>query len=123
MFYQSDWIMRQIQMMVDLVARLVFQKSAIAYEIENTANPSPTDLLFAELNRLIAEQRFNAAEDHLLDHIDPHNRKHLELALDFYQKLNQFSDEELEQNDFPRQEITDGIKAVLELFQLSNLIA
>jgi hypothetical protein len=115
--------MRQIQMMVDLVARLVFQKSAIAYEIENTANPSPTDLLFTQLNRLIAEKQFNAAEDHLLDHIDPHNRKHLELALDFYQKLNQFSDEELEQNDFPRREINDGIKAVLELFQLSNLIA
>ena len=112
--------MRQIQMMVDMVARLVFQKSAIAYEIENAANPSPTDLLFAELNRLIAEQRFNAAEDFLLDHIDPHNRKHLELALDFYQKLNQFSDEELERQDFPRQEITDGIKSVLELFQLSN---
>jgi hypothetical protein len=92
-------------------------------QLENTANPSPTDLLFAELNRLIAEQHFNEAEDFLLDHIDPQNRKHLELALDFYQKLNRFTDEELERQNFPRQEITDGIKEVLDLYQLSNLIA
>jgi hypothetical protein len=110
-------------MMVDMVARIVFQKSTIAYELENTANPTQTDLLFAEINRLLSEKRFCEAEDRLLDLIDCHNRKHLELALDFYQKLNQFSDVELEQQNFPRQEINDGIRAVLDLFQLSNLIS
>lgn len=109
-------------MMVDMVARIVFQKSTIAYELENTANPTQTDLLFAEINRLLTEKRFCEAEDRLLDQIDCLNRKHLELAMDFYQKLNVFSDAELEQQNFQRAEITDGIKTVLDLFQLSNVI-
>jgi hypothetical protein len=110
-------------MMVDMVARIVFQKSTIAYELENTANHTQTDLLFAEIKRLLSEKRFCDAEDRLLYEMDANNRKHLELALDFYQRLNQYSDAELEQQNFPRQEITDGIKAVLDRFQLTNLIA
>lgn len=121
MFLKQDWILRQIQMIVDMVARIVFHKGAISYEIENAANPSQTDLLYSELIRLIDQRKLGEAEDRLMEQIDVNDRKHLELALDFYQKLNRLSDNELEQSGFPRSEISDGLNTILKLFELGNL--
>ena len=42
--------------------------------------------------------------------------------MDFYQKINRLSDEELEQNNFPRQEILDGVNAIIEKFGLNDLV-
>ena len=55
MLIEGDLIMRQIQKIADLIARVVFQKSTIAYEIETTANLMQIDMLLVELNCLIAK--------------------------------------------------------------------
>lgn len=55
MLIEGDLIMRQIQKIADLIARVVFQKSTIAYEIETAANLMQIDMLLVELNCLIAK--------------------------------------------------------------------
>ncbi|NLI54932.1 MAG: hypothetical protein GX417_11545 [Clostridiales bacterium] len=121
MFYKRDWILRQIQMLADMIARAVFGTSAIAYTCENETSPTQTDQLFRKLDMLIAQKRIDEAEDCLFDGIEAGNRKHLELAMDFYQKINRFSDEELEKCNFPRQEILDGVNAVIKKFGLTDM--
>lgn len=122
MFYKKDWILRQIQMIGDMIARAVFGTSTIAYAFENEASPTKTDELFRTLDMLISQKRIGEAEDCLLDSIKAGNRKHLELAMDFYQKINRLSDEELERANFPRQEIMDGVNYLIEKFGLADLI-
>lgn len=122
MFYKQDWILRQIQMIGEMISMAVFHKSTIAYESENVVSPTRTDQLFSKLDMLVADRKIGEAEDALYDEIDQDNPKHLELALDFYQKLNRLSDEELEASNFPRQEILDGVNTVIELFGLTDLV-
>ena len=122
MFYKKDWILRQIQMIADMIAHAVFGTSAIAYMSENEASPTETDQLYLKLDMLISQKRIGEAEDCLLDSIETGNKKHLELALDFYQKVNRLSDEELEQANFPRQEIMDGVNYIIEKFGLTDLV-
>ena len=122
MFYKRDWILRQIQMIADMIAHAVFGTSAIAYMSENEAAPTETDQLYLKLDMLIAQKRIGEAEDCLLDSMEAGNRKHLELAMDFYQKLNRLSDEELAEANFPRQEIMDGVNFIIEKFGLNDLV-
>lgn len=122
MFYKQDWILRQIQMIGEMISMAAFHKSTIAYENENVVSPTQTDQLYSRLDSLIAQKKLNEAEDALYDELDTNNPRHLELALDFYQKLNRFSDEELEECNFPREEIMDGMNTVIERFGLSDLV-
>ncbi len=121
MVYKQDWMLRKIQLITDLIAHTVFRTSVIKYEVENAAHPTQTDRLYDELDALVEQKELGEAEDLLLDSIDAGNRKHLELALDFYRKINKFDDEELDLCDFPRSEIMDGIETVIEIFGLSEI--
>jgi len=122
MFYKQDWILRQIQMIGEMISMAVFHKSIIAYENENVVSPTQTDQLYSRLDMLVAQKKLNEAEDALYDELDTDNPKYLELALDFYMKLNRLSDEELTECNFPREEIMDGINTVIERFGLSDLV-
>ena len=121
MFYKRDWILRQIQMIGDMIARVVFGTSAIAYACENEASPTQTDQLFLEMDMLLSQKRIGKAEDRLFEELDVGNPKHLELAMDFYQKINRLSDEELEKCNFPREEILDGVNSIVEKFGLTGI--
>lgn len=50
MFYKQDWILRQIQMIGEMISMAVFHKSIIACENESVVNPTETDQLYSRLN-------------------------------------------------------------------------
>ena len=109
-------------MIGEMIARAVFGTGVIAYTSENEESPTRTDQLYHTLDMLISQKRIGEAEDRLFEGIDAGNPKHLELAMDFYQKLNRLSDEELAEANFPRQEIMDGVKFIIEKFGLTGLV-
>ncbi len=113
---QNDWVMQQIEMITRFVTQIVFHKndsqSEFWYEIENTDMLSEIDKLHLELTRLIKEGRICEAEDMLFDHM-VFDDKYVELATDFYKRLNTMSNEELEQYNFSRDEVYDGYIDIL----------
>ena len=112
MGFQDDWIMRQIDIIARFVANLVFNKNGIEYQPGTTEMLSETDELYFVLNRMIKEGEIGKAEDMLFDNISFTDR-YIELATDFYQKLNRLSDSELEEADFSRDEVYDGYIDIL----------
>ena len=118
MFYQQDWLGKQIQLLVRFVARVVFGKDTAegAKLIEQSADG--TDLLYRDIKKLLNEGRICQAENLLFDSIEPGNKNHLAVAIEFYSMLNDLSDEVLEGNSFSRSEIKDGIRAVMEMYGL-----
>lgn len=111
--FQQDWVLRQIEMLVQFMARTVFHKDFIQYEIEDETNLTDTDTLYVKLRKLISEHRICEAEDLLYENLDEKNPAYLKLALDFYQTINHLTDEELEASNFSRQEINDGLNEIL----------
>lgn len=112
MIYE-DWFMRQIQMLIQFVSRLVFGKDFIEYELNDRVHQTAADLIHSKLLRLLAQNEFGAAEDTLFANFCPDQKEHLKLALDFYQRLSQISDDVLEAHNFPREEIADGLYAII----------
>jgi hypothetical protein len=113
MIYEKDWIMRQIKVLVRSIAQLVFHRDLVEYEMEDETHLTTTDFLHRDLLELIHQGRLCEAEDTLFDHYLPGDLSHLRLALDFYQRLNLLSDDELEAHSFSRDEIYDGLRDIM----------
>lgn len=116
MYFQQDWILRQIQMIVQFVAKSVFHKDSINYKINDEAKLSDTDILFIKLKDLVEEGKLCEAENMLFDNFKKDNKEYLRLALDFYQTINNMTDDELESYNFSRKEIHDGVNDITYKF-------
>jgi hypothetical protein len=53
--------------------------------------------------------------------MDKNDKRYLELALDFYKRLNDLDDDALEAGGFTREEINEGLGDVLEAFGVPNI--
>lgn len=120
--YVNDWISRQINALVNMIAKIILGKDSISF-IENTENISESELsLYEKLIVLIESLKINEAEDLLFDYLDYDNVRGLSLAIDFYSRLNKLSDEELEKSNFSREEIKQGIDDILNMYKLDILL-
>ena len=116
--FEEDWFMRQIKTMAAAIAKVIFGKDTVVYEIQNPANQTETDILYGNLVRLINDGKINEAEDLLFQSLDPNNQDMLLLAVDFYQRLNALGDPALQACGFSRQEILDGMQEVQRIYGL-----
>lgn len=89
------------------------------YDITDKTNSEATNLLYKELVNLIENLNINQAENLLFEKIETHDIKYLEIAIDFYDRLNELSDEQLEKGDFTREEIKIGLSDALKLFGIN----
>lgn len=99
-------------MLVQFVARVVFKKDTVSYDIEDETHLTDTDELYKKLQALLKEGKICEAEDLLFENRSDSDQ-YLALALDFYQTLSKMSDDELEQHNFSQQEVYDGLKEVI----------
>lgn len=106
--------MRQINSFVQIVATLIFQKDSIRYEIEDETNLTDTDILHKKLLKLMDERKLCEAERLLYDSYQPDNLNYLEIAVDFYQRVNLMKEKELESCQYSREKIEEGLHKVLK---------
>ena len=108
---EKDWFMRQVQMLVAFVARVILNKDHISHEM-NEEHMGDVGELYVQLKELLMIGDICAAEDALHDSFIE-SKDYLRLAMWFYDELNKMTDEELQASDFSREEIYDGLQDVL----------
>ena len=114
--------MRQIEIMGRTLAKLLFNKDTTEYVIVDYQLLKETDLIYNQLLKLIDEGKLNEAENLLFEKIDaeieksPDRKDYLELAIDFYARLNGLSNRTLDDCGFEREEIDEGIREVTEIY-------
>lgn len=115
MIYEKDWVMRQIKSSIETIARLVLGKGPVSHE-EYLA-PEVIDLhLYIE--KLINQGDINKAENFLFEKMSRGDINMLSLALSFYSRLNEMSDEELKSKNFSRSEIQEGVTDITKAYGL-----
>ena len=120
MFEEKDYYMRIVHELVRMLIRLVFSK-----DIDRDGEEAvPLEVLekYKKLISMIDGGQINEAENLLLDGLEPDSRAYFELALMFYEKLNGKTDEFLEEHDYSREEVTDGIKYVVDFYGYGSLM-
>lgn len=114
--YEQDYVMRMIKNLVNFLAKSFLDKDIVIYELPEKEKYTQTDHIHKLLLSLIDQGRINEAENLLHEELDCKDKRYMELALDFYERLNKFDDEFLEKNDFSREEIEQGLKAIAKEF-------
>lgn len=116
--YHEDWIMRQIAMAVQSIARIIFNKKTPVYEVTDELHRPNSDALHQHLMVLLEDGLVNEAENLLFDTVNPNSINDLNVAVDFYSRLNEWSDAELELRDFSREEVNSGLSDIMILFDI-----
>lgn len=119
MFYEQDWLCKQIEMLVRFVAKVVFGKDTSEGTRLIQESTEGTNLLYRDIKELLLKGEICQAENLLFENLDVNNKNNLAVAVEFYSKLNELSDEELEKHFFSRSEIQEGLKNVMQMYGLS----
>lgn len=120
MLYEKDYIMRLIHEIVRTLVKLVFGIDEEKEEVLIAAGEVSERL--KGLLELAEEGKINQAENLLFENLDCNDMEQLKMGLLFYQRINEYSDEYLEENNYSREEIKQGIEMLLKAFQCKGLI-
>ena len=110
----KDFDIEQIDLISTFLFKVLFPADFDVTKLESFSfDEDCLDLKF-KLKDLISCRKFCEAEDLLFDEIDQHDgaRAFLQLAVWFYCTLNEFEDKVLNENNFSRYEIVEGLKEI-----------
>ena len=110
MIHKNDFVMRQIRDMVRILAKIVLGRDTIEYEDNEDMKFSEMSHIYTDLIRMVDEGKINEAENFLFDEINKDENKSFEMALRFYDYLNSLSDVYLEENNYSREEVKEGVQ-------------
>ena len=109
--YEQDYIMWLIKEMVRAILKLLFNidtESPSAELLEDAEEKQTLEVLLD----MVDEGRINEAENSLYDLTEKMDKSDLETALLFYSYLNDKSDAFLEEHDFNRDEVKQGLESI-----------
>lgn len=122
MSIKKDWMERQIEAISNTFAAILFGKDKVKSilemdEEENTATQMEDDILERMTKKYISEKNFNEAENLIFNAIEKEKTvRRFELALNFFNELNQFSDEFLSKYNYSSKEIEEGVNYLKKLY-------
>ena len=114
---EKDWIMRQVKMLVEFVARLFFKQDEKVEEM-TLDQAGEIGQLFIQIKELVMTGNICDAEDPLHSNFTK-TKDYLRLAMWFYNELNSKTDEELIAANFTRDEVYEGLRDVLSQYEIS----
>lgn len=120
MYEEKDYILRLIHEIIRTIAKLVFH--ADWDKEENEDIPAELRQQYKKLTAMIDEGKINDAENQLADCLDTGDLHKFRLALAFYDYLNKKSASFLEENNFSRKEVADGLKYSVNLYGYGSML-
>lgn len=118
--FQEDYIMRQIEGMTAVLARVLFRKDAPQYELPRQVQQyAQEDHLHLQLLSLLGQGKIKEAEELLFDALDGKNMRVLEIAVDFYSRANEFGDEYLAGRGVTREELEKNLQKAVDLYGIT----
>ena len=117
MAYHYDYIMRQIEIIASMLAYLLFGKKVQLEQIDPRQNADND--LYLLLSGLVRQGLVCEAENLLYEALEDPAPEVLQAAWCFYNDLNGFSDDYLQEVHFSRQEILDGLQHISDICGIS----
>lgn len=117
--YEQDYIMWLIKEMVRALLKLLFNIDAQSPSVELLEDTEEKQAL-ENLLDMIDEGKINEAENSLYDSVENMDKSGLEMALLFYSYLNDKSDAFLEEHDFNRIEVKQGLESITSRYGISG---
>jgi hypothetical protein len=118
--FEQDYVMRLIKEMVRAMLKLLFNidtDSPTSELLEDSEEKTTLDTLL----HMVDDGKVNEAENEIYEMIENLDQNYLEVALLFYSYLNDMSDEFLEDNNFSRDEVKEGLETIVSRYGLNSI--
>lgn len=118
MVYEQDYILRQIEILMQGIRRVFFgkrEKGAAAFAVSGAL---PGALWYARVLERLEAGDINGAENLLFALMDPAEPQGLLAALDFYNRLRRIPEERLLESGFSLAEVEQGLLDAAALYGL-----
>ena len=118
MVYEQDYILRQIEILMQGIRRVFFgkrEKGAAAFAVSGAL---PGALWYTRVLERLEAGDINGAENLLFALMDPAEPQGLLAALDFYNRLRRIPEEHLLESGFPLAEVEQGLLDAAALYGL-----
>ena len=111
---EKDYIMRMIKEMVRVLFSLMFGKKYVSVEREAENGYEVSGKKLDELLTMADNGEINEAENIILEGMDYRNKKELAAAALFYQYLSEKDENFLQENNYSKEEVLDGLRHVMQ---------
>ena len=119
--YEQDYFMRMIHEMVRMFIKLLLGKDTKRYDqVEFKEEQTRED--YERLIGLADGGDICGAENELVENADVGAPDDLRKAVFFYRHLNGMSDEFLEEHDFSREEIAQGLRYMADMYGYGEIM-
>jgi hypothetical protein len=118
--FEQDYVMRLIKEMVRAMLKLLFNidtDSPTSELLEDSEEKTTLDTLL----HMVDNGKVNEAENEIYEMTENLDQNYLEVALLFYSYLNDKSDEFLEDNNFSRDEVKEGLETIVSRYGLNSI--
>lgn len=118
MVYEQDYILRQIEILMQGIRRVFFgkrEKGAAAFAVSGAL---PGALWYTRVLERLEAGDINGAENLLFALMDPAEPQGLLAALDFYNRLHRIPEERLLESGFSLAEVEQGLLDAARLYGL-----
>lgn len=124
MDYEQDYIMRMVRDMARMIGKMLLGRENPEYVLpEKEEAYGESDRMYLHLTALADAGEINQAENELSDYLEGGSGSSGELrtALGFYMHINEFSNDFLDEHDYSREEIYQGVEDLSARFGVSGL--
>lgn len=120
MIYKQDWMMQQIERMVNtLIFFITGKRGVTAQKMELEESSYRDNPAYKEIFELIEGRRLLEAEEAVDCLIEQDPEADLSAVVGVYVKLNELTDEELKEAGYSRARIFEGLKRISKLYGLN----
>lgn len=119
--FEQDYIMRVIRQVIRMIIMLLFHFD-IDQDDEKLQKEMEQQESLESLLNLVDRGEIDEAENRLYELVDGEDKQKLKTALLFYNYLNDKEDSFLEEHNFSRDEIRDGVKRVATLYGVAGMV-
>ena len=111
---EKDYMMRMIREISRVLFSIIFGKRYTQVELEIRNKYETAGTPQNALKDLVDRGQIDKAENMLLEDIDYSKKEDVASAVAFYQYLGEKPDDFLEQHNFSRQEVLDGLNSLVD---------
>ena len=121
MALKQDYILRMIEELINILIKTFKDENKDKEEEINSFDVN-SDELYLYLKELVDNKKINDAENYLFDKLNENNKKDFISGMAFYKYLNEKDDEFLENCDYSREEVLEGMADLSKKYGFGDFV-
>lgn len=120
MALKQDYILRMVEELINVLIKTL--KDGTEDKEEINSFDANNDELYLYLKKLVDDKKINEAENYLFEKLNENNKKDFLSGMAFYKYLNEKSDEFLEESNYSREEVLEGMADLSKKYGFGDFV-